>query len=173
MVSISYIIQEGVICAWSTADTSWRPNSLGTKDNRGGKRARYNLPYEGESGANSPALRRQGPQPLHQPSTQEPSYARVVQELAPVQMEDGEVGRFPPLLTPQPPLEVMRRPVAVPRGTNWRPVPQPRPTQVRQGGFGGHSTPRLPPLVISSVEELEQHLEAANIQGNKLALTCM
>jgi hypothetical protein len=88
-------------------------------------------------------------------------------------MEDGEVGRFPPLPTPQPPLEVMRGPVGVPRGTNWRPAPQPRPTQVRWGGFRGHSTPRLPPLVISSVEELEQHLEVANIQGNELALTHM
>jgi hypothetical protein len=88
-------------------------------------------------------------------------------------MEDGEVGRFPPLPTPQPPLEVTRGPVEVPRGANWRPAPQPRLTQVRWGGFGGHSTPRLPPLVISSVEELEQHLEVANIQGNKLALTRM
>jgi hypothetical protein len=35
------------------------------EDNRGGKRARYNSPYEGESGVNSPAPRRQGPQPLH------------------------------------------------------------------------------------------------------------
>jgi hypothetical protein len=90
------------------------------KDNRGGKRARYDSPYKGESGTNSPALRRRGPQPLHQPSTQEPSYARVVQEPAPVrtqedvQMEDGEVGRFPPLPTPQPPLEVTRGPVGVP-----------------------------------------------------------
>jgi hypothetical protein len=88
-------------------------------------------------------------------------------------MEDGEVGRFPPLPTPQPPLEVTRGPVGVPRGANWRPAPQPRPTQARRGGFGGHPTPRLPPLVISSVEELEQHLEAANIQGNELALTRM
>jgi hypothetical protein len=149
------------------------------EDNRGGKRARYDSPYEGESGTNSPAPRRWGPQPLHQPSTQEPSYARVVQELAPVctqedvQMEDGEVGRFPPLPTPQPPLEATRGPVGVPRGANWRPAPQPRPTQVRQGGFGGHPTLRLLPLVISSVEELEQHLEAANIQGNELALTRM
>jgi hypothetical protein len=89
------------------------------EDNRGGKRVRYDSPYKGESGTNSPALRR-GPQPLHQPSTQELLYARVVQEPAPVhtqediQMEDREVGRFPPLLTPQPPLEVTRRPVAVP-----------------------------------------------------------
>jgi hypothetical protein len=149
------------------------------EDNRGGKRARYDSLYEGESGTNSPAPRRQGPQPLHQPSTQEPSYARVVQELAPVctqedvQMEDREVGRFPPLPTPQPPLEVTRGPVGVPQGANWRPVPQPRPTQVRRGGFRGHSTLRLLPLVISSVEELEQHLEAANIQGNELALTRM
>jgi hypothetical protein len=149
------------------------------KDNRGGKRARYNSPYEGESGTNSPALRRRGPQPLHQPLTQELSYTRVVQEPAPVrtqenvQMEDGEVGRLPPLPTPQPPLKVMRGPVAVPWGMNWRPAPQPRLTQVRRRGFRGHSTPRLPPLVISSMEELEQHLEAANIQGNKLALTCM
>jgi hypothetical protein len=37
------------------------------KDNRGGKRARYDSPYEGESGMNSPAPRRRGPQPLHQP----------------------------------------------------------------------------------------------------------
>jgi hypothetical protein len=43
---------------------------------------------------------------------------------------------------------------------------------VRRGGFRGHPTPRLPPLVISSVE-LEQHLEVANIQGNELALTRM
>jgi hypothetical protein len=149
------------------------------EDNRGGKRARYDSPYEGESGTNSPAPRRRGPQPPHQPSTQEPSYARVVQEPAPVrtqedvQMEDGEVGRFPPLPTPQPPLEVTRGPVGVPRGANWRPAPQLRPTQARRGGFGGHPTPRLPPLVISSVEELEQHLEAANIQGNELALTRM
>jgi hypothetical protein len=149
------------------------------EDNRGGKRARYDSPYEGESGMNSPAPRRQGPQPPHQPSTQELSYTRVVQELAPVrtqkdvQMEDGEVGRFPPLPTPQPPLEVTRGPVGVPRGANWRPAPQPRPTQVRQEGFGGHSTLRLLPLVISSAEELEQHLEAANIQGNELALTRM
>jgi hypothetical protein len=149
------------------------------EDNRGGKRARYDLPYEGESGTNSLAPRRRGPQPPHQPSTQKLSCTRVVQEPAPVrtqediQMEDGEVGRFPPLLTPQPPLEVTRGPVGVPRGANWRPAPQPRPTQVRRGGFGGHPTPRLPPLVISSVEELEQHLEVANIQGNELALTCM
>jgi hypothetical protein len=88
-------------------------------------------------------------------------------------MEDGEVGRFPPLPTPQPPLKVTRGPVGVPQGANWRPAPQPRLTQVRRGGFGGHSTPRLLPLVISSAEELEQHLEAANIQGNELALTCM
>jgi hypothetical protein len=88
-------------------------------------------------------------------------------------MEDREVGRFPPLPTPQPPLEVMRGPVGVPQGMNWRPAPQPRLTQARWGGFGGHPTPRLPPLVISSVEELEQHLEAANIQGNELALTRM
>jgi hypothetical protein len=31
-------------------------------------------------------------------------------------MEDREVGRFPPLPTPQPPLKVMRGPVGVPRG---------------------------------------------------------
>jgi hypothetical protein len=90
------------------------------EDNRGGKMVRYNSPYEGESDTNSPALRRWGPQPPHQPLTQEPSYARVVQQLAPVhtqediQMEDGEVGRFPPLPTPQPPIEVTRGPVAVP-----------------------------------------------------------
>jgi hypothetical protein len=28
--STLYITQWGVICAWSTADTSWRSNSLGT-----------------------------------------------------------------------------------------------------------------------------------------------
>jgi hypothetical protein len=149
------------------------------EDNRGGKRARYDLPYEAELGTNFLALRRWGPQPPPQPLTQKLSYARVVQKLAPVctqediQMEDGKVGKFPPLPTPQPPLEVMRGPVVVPQGTNWRPAPQPRLTQGRWRGFGGHSTLRLPPLVISSMEELKQHLKVANIQGNKLALTCM
>jgi hypothetical protein len=103
----------------------------------------------------------------------------VVQKPAPVhaqkdvQMEDGEMGRFPPLPTPQPPLEVTRRPVIVPQSTNWRPAPQPRLTQARQEGLRDYPAPRLLPLVISSMKELEQHLEAANIQGNELALTHM
>jgi hypothetical protein len=58
------------------------------EDNRGGKRARYDSPYEGESGTNSPAPRRRGPQPPHQPLTQELSYARVVQEPAPVRTQE-------------------------------------------------------------------------------------
>jgi len=83
------------------------------------------------------------------------------------------VGKFPLLPTPQPPLEAMRGSIIVPCGANWRPAPQTRLTQARRRGLRGHPAPRLPPLVISNVEELEWHLEAANIQGNKLALTCM
>ena len=95
------------------------------EDNRGGRRARYDSPYEGGSELNSPAPKPQGPQPPSpKQSTQKPSYARVVQEPAPVcaqediQMEDGEVGRFPPLPTPQPPLEAMSGSMTVPHGTS-------------------------------------------------------
>jgi hypothetical protein len=99
------------------------------KDNRRGKRMRYNLPYEEESGMNSSAPRKWSPQPPPQPSTQEPLYTRVIQKPAPVdaqedvQMEDRKVERFPPLLIPQPSLKVTRELGTVSQGANWRLAP--------------------------------------------------
>jgi hypothetical protein len=152
-------------------------------DNRKGKRARYDSPYEGGSGLNSLAMP-QGALPPPPPPQQQPtnqgmsSYAQVVQELAPehdqedVHMEDGEVGRFPPLPTPQRPLEPARGSMIIPRSANWTLATRGRLTMPRRGGFG-FAPPRLPPLVITSVEELDHHLDAAGIPGNELALTCM
>ena len=90
------------------------------EDNRGGKRARYDSPYEGGSGLNSPAP----PQPLPPPPTTmdlgTSSYAWAVKEPPPqrdledVQMEEGEVGRFPPLPNPQQPWEPRRGSMTIP-----------------------------------------------------------
>ena len=88
-------------------------------------------------------------------------------------MEDGEVGRFPPLPNPQQPWEPGRGAMTIPRGANWMPATRGRPVVTRRGGLGGHAPPRLPTLIIPSVEELERHLDAANIPGNELALSCM
>ena len=63
--------------------------------------------------------------------------------------------------------------MTIPRGTNWTPATRGRPVVTRRGGFGGHAPPRLPTLIIPSMEELEWHLDAANIPGNKLALSRM
>lgn len=152
-------------------------------DSRGGKRVRYNSPYEGGSGLNSP-VPPQGA-PLAPPPPQQltdqraSSYAQVVQDTAlvhdqgDVQMEEGEVGRFPPLPNLQQRVEPTRGSLVIPCGANWMPAIRGRPTIPRQGGFGGSAPLRLPPLVITSREELEHHLDAASVPGNKLALTCM
>jgi hypothetical protein len=152
------------------------------EDSRGGKRARYDSLYEGGSGLNSP-VPPQGPPPPPPPMTTTTSgtsnYAQAVKELPPqhdledVQMEDGEVGRFPPLPNPQQPWEPRRGSMTIPQGANWTPATRGRPVVTRRGRLGGHAPPRLPTLIIPSVEELEHHLDAANIPGNELALSCM
>jgi hypothetical protein len=109
-------------------------------DNRKGKRVRYDLPYEGGLGLNSPAMPQgalpppPSPQPLMNQRTS--SYAQVVQEPAPehdqedMHMEDGEVGRFLLLPTSQRPLEPTRGSMIIPHGTNWTPATRGRPTML-------------------------------------------
>ena len=123
----------------------------------------------------------QGPPPPPPTTTNSgtSNYARAVKEpplqhdLEDMQMEDGEVGKFPPLPNPQQPWEPRRGPMTIPRGASWMPATRGRPVVTRRGGFGGHVPPRLPTLIILSVEELERHLDAANIPGNELALSHM
>jgi hypothetical protein len=89
-----------------------------------------------------------------------------------VQMEDGEVS-FPPLPTPVPPMAEAIRAPHFQRGANWTPVPIPRGALVARGSPFGRPMPRYAGLVIASVEELEQHLEAANTPRNELAVAHM
>ena len=148
------------------------------EDGRGGKRARYESPYEGGSGISSPATNM--PVRSQQPSrVKEDSYAQAVQTPAlrnvqeDVYMEDGEIWRFPPLPNPGVPQMVQAGPLALPRGANWRPAPAARPAVSGMTRFRGNMPLRHPPMILRSMEELNQHLEAANVPGNNLALARM
>jgi hypothetical protein len=149
------------------------------EDKRGGKHARYDSPHSYRSGTDSPAMPTP-PSRLEEPRGGNPrDYARVLQQPTlkhvqeDVHMEDDKEERFPPLPKPNPPLAPAIGSSSMPRGSNWTPAPPSHPMVSMRGGLTGRVMPRHPPLVLRSMEELEQHLESANTPGNELALVRM
>jgi len=107
------------------------------KESHQGKRVRYNAPTE-ETLMNTlnneqvPAVR--APQ----------NYSQVLQAPVPthiqmdVDKEGSGIGQFPALPKPQPPQETMASTVTIPRGVNWMPARELRPTVGLQGGLRGN-----------------------------------
>jgi hypothetical protein len=89
-----------------------------------------------------------------------------------MQMEDGEVA-FPPLPRPAPPMAETIQGPQFQCGANWIPAPVPRGMPATCGSPFRRPMPRHTRLIITSVEELEQHLEVANMPHNELVVTHM
>ena len=60
----------------------------------------------------------------------------------------------------------------VPRGANWNPVPRGRPTVSTWGGFRFRPS-REPPLMITSMAQLDNYIKAANRHGDMAAVARM
>ena len=87
-------------------------------------------------------------------------------------MEEGEMAAFPPLPYPSQPSQTMSGLIMVPRGANWNPAPRGRPTVSMWGGFGFRLSRELP-LMITSMAQLDNYIEAANRHGDMTAVARM
>ena len=87
-------------------------------------------------------------------------------------MEEGETVAFPPLPYRSQPSQMMSGSMMVPRGANWNPAPSGRPTVSTRGGFGFRLL-REPPLMITSMAQLDNYIEAANRHGDMTAVARM
>ena len=153
-------------------------DSCDYNDRCNGKCAHYGGPRGLRSGAGSPALSTPTSVPSIPVSQTPTTYTgtlsaplRVdVQE--DVVMEEGETAVFPPLPYPSQPSQTMSGSIMVPRGANWNPAPWGRPTVSTQGRFG-FCPSREPPLMITSMAQLDNYIEAANRHGDMMAVACM
>ena len=87
-------------------------------------------------------------------------------------MEEGEMGAFLPLPQPSQPSHLMTGLIMVPQGNNWNPAPSGRPMVSMWGGFGFRPL-REPPLIITSMAQLDDCIKAANRQGDMTAMARM
>jgi hypothetical protein len=135
------------------------------EDRRGNKRAQYDLSNGTGSGVASPARLVPVKEMAAPPVRRDDGRVQVVPTVhveEDMQMEDREVS-FPPLPTPVPPMAEAIQAPHFQHGANWTPAPVPRGAPVVCGSPFGRPMPRYAGLVIASVEELEQHLEAVNM----------
>lgn len=148
------------------------------KEKCNGKCTCYGGSLEHGLGTGSPALSTltSGPSlPVSQAPT---TYARTLQVPPRVNvqedvvMEEGELGRFPPLPNPSQPLSSTVGTIVVPRGANWNPAPRGRPGMGMRGGIGARPS-REPLLLITSLAQLDHYLEAANRPGDETAVAQM
>jgi hypothetical protein len=144
-------------------------------DRRGGKRAHHASPMGYGSGTDlpltqlteervSPATR---PAPTYTSTVQAPPRIHVQRD---VEMEDGEVGRYPRLPVAGWPYTPAPGAPTFPRGANWTAAPRGRPGMGMRGGRVPQCTARSDQLLITSMEELEFHLKRTETPGDERAV---